>query len=203
MTTVGPGRQWVSARKGQRMKTLRTRATLVATAVMAGLLGSAATALHAETSEVSPSGFTITHAMAVESDPQQVWQAFTQLPLWWNSAHTWSGQASNLSLDATAGGCWCERWGHGASAMHGRVLLAIPGSVLRLQAWLGPLQERPVAGVLSFGTAQRDGATRLRVTYRVAGAPDAGLDKLAPAVDGVIGEQVKRLKAFIETGNPD
>ena len=174
------------------------------TAVLTGLLALAsAPALHAETSEVSASGFTITHAVVVESDPQKVWQAFTQLPLWWNSVQTWSGQASNLSLDATAGGCWCERWGNGASAMHGRVLLVIPGSVLRLQAWLGPLQERPVAGVLTFGTAQRDGATRLRVTYRVAGAPDAGLDKLATAVDSVIGDQVKRLKNFIETGKPD
>ena len=189
--------------QGQPMKTSRMRTLLTTAVIMAGLLAATTTALRAETSDVSPSGFTITHALAVESDPQKVWQAFTQLPLWWNSAHTWSGQASNLSLDATAGGCFCERWGNGASAVHGRVLLAIPGSVLRLQAWLGPLQERPVAGVLSFGTAHRDGATSLRVTYRVAGTPDAGLDKLVPAVDGVIGEQVKRLKAFIETGKPD
>jgi len=176
---------------------------LAGMAVTAGLLAATTAAVRAETSDVSSSGFTITYAGVVNSDPQKVWQAFTQLPAWWNSAHTWSGQAANLSLDASAGGCWCERWGNGASAMHGRVLLAIPGSVLRLQAWLGPLQEMPVAGVLSFGTAQRDGATRLRVTYRVAGAPEAGLDQLASAVDGVIGEQVKRLKAFIETGKPD
>jgi uncharacterized protein YndB with AHSA1/START domain len=175
--------------------------TLRIAALAACLLAGAAS--QAETSDVSPSGFTITYAMVVDSDPQKVYQAFTQLPKWWNSAHTWSGQASNLSLDAQAGGCWCERWGDGASAMHGRVLMALPGSALRLQAWLGPLQEIPNAGVLTFGTARRDGATRLRVTYRVAGAPEANLDKLAPAVDGVIAEQVKRLKAFIETGKPD
>lgn len=185
------------------MKTIRAMAAAAVTAITAGLLAATTAPVRAETSEVSPSGFTITHAVVVDADPQMVWQAFTQLPSWWNSAHTWSGQAANLSLDASAGGCWCERWGNGASAVHGRVLLAIPGSVLRLQAWLGPLQEMPVAGVLSFGTARRDGATRLRVTYRVAGAPEAGLDKLAPAVDGVIGEQVRRLKAFIETGKPD
>jgi uncharacterized protein YndB with AHSA1/START domain len=185
------------------MKTARMRTMMATTAVTAGLLATTTAPALAETSEVSPSGFTVTHAVVVESDPQKVWLAFTQLPLWWNGAHTWSGQASNLSLDATAGGCWCERWGNGASAMHGHVLMVQPGSVLRLQAWLGPLQDRPVAGVLTFATAHRDGATRLRVTYRVAGGPDAGLDKLAPAVDGVIGEQVKRLKAFIETGKPD
>lgn len=178
------------------MKTT-TRTAALAACLLAGA------AAHADVSEASASGFTITYAMVVDSDPQKVYQAFTQLPKWWNSAHTWSGQASNMSLDAQAGGCWCERWGDGASAVHGRVLMALPGSALRFQAGLGPLQEIPNAGVLTFGTARRDGATRLRVTYRVAGAPEANLDKLAPAVDGVIGEQVKRLKAFIETGKPE
>ena len=173
------------------------------TALKTLALGMAATAAHAETSNVSGSGFTVTHSFVVAAEPEQVWQAFTQLPRWWNSAHSWSGQSSNMSLDVAAGGCWCERWGTGQSAMHGRVLLALPGSVLRLQAWLGPLQEMPVSGVLTFGTAKRDGQTRLRVTYRVAGAADAGLDKLAAPVDEVIGEQVKRLKAFVETGKPE
>jgi hypothetical protein len=81
--------------------------------------------------------------------------------------------------------------------------MAQPGSALRLQAWLGPLQELPVSGVLTFATGRREDATRLRLTYRVAGAPEAGLDKLAPAVDAVLGEQARRLKAFIETGRPD
>jgi uncharacterized protein YndB with AHSA1/START domain len=172
-------------------------------ALGAALLAMAATALRAETSNVSPSGFTITFAMTVESEPDKVYQAFTQLPKWWNKAHTWSGDAANLSLDAQAGGCFCERWGNGASVMHGRVLMAQPGAALRMHAWLGPLQEMPVQAVLTFGTARRDGATRLRVTYRVFGPADANLDKLAPAVDGVLGEQVKRLKSFIETGRPE
>jgi uncharacterized protein YndB with AHSA1/START domain len=168
--------------------------------LLALLLTLATAVAQAETSNVSPSGFTITFAMAVDSEPERVYQAFTQLPRWWNKAHTWSGNEANLSLDAQAGGCLCERWGNGASAMHGQVLLALPGSALRLHAWLGPLQELPVQAVLTFGTARRDGATRLRVTYRVSGPADANLDKLAPAVDAVIGEQVKRLKSFIETG---
>ncbi|MBL8344441.1 MAG: SRPBCC family protein [Rubrivivax sp.] len=172
-------------------------------AILALGLALATSAVRAETSQVSGSGFTVTHAAVVTGEPEQVWQAFTQLPRWWKASHTWSGQSSNMTLDAQAGGCWCERWGEGPSAMHGRVLLALPGSALRLQAWLGPLQEMPVAGVLTFGTAKRDGQTRLRVTYRVAGGADAGLDKLAAPVDEVIGEQFKRLKLFIETGRPE
>ena len=84
------------------MKTLRKRAALAATVALAAMLATATTALHAETSDVSSAGFTVTQAMAVESDPQKVWLACTQLPLWWNGAHTRSGQASTLSLDATA-----------------------------------------------------------------------------------------------------
>ena len=171
--------------------------------VLALAIAAASALAHGETSQVSASGFTVTHSAVLASEPEQVWLAFTQLPKWWKSAHTWSGQASNMSLDAQAGGCWCERWGQGHSAMHGRVLLALPGSALRLHAWLGPLQALPVAGVLTFGTAKRDGQTRLRVTYQVAGGADAGLDKLAPAVDEVLAEQVKRLQAFIETGRPE
>lgn len=183
------------------MAAIRTTAsiTLVAAALLAMPVGAA----RAETSDVSACGFTVTHAFTIEGDPQEVWQAFTQPAKWWSSQHTWSGQASNLSVDAQAGGCWCERWADGASVMHGRVLMAQPGSVLRLHAWLGPLQELPVEGVLTLGTARREGVTRLRVTYRVAGSPAAALDKLAPAVDAVLGEQVRRLKSFIETGKPE
>ena len=32
---------------------------------------------------------------------------------------------------------------------------------------------------------------------------DGGLDQIAPAVDGVLAEAAARLKAFIDTGNPE
>lgn len=166
------------------------------------LLAALLPAARAETSAVSASGFTVTQVLVVDAEPDRVWAAFTQLPNWWNSAHSWSGQAANMSLDAQAGGCWCERWGNGQSAVHGLVLAVQPGSMLRLRAELGPLQQLPVVGVLTFGAAKRDGATRLRITYRVGGPADAELDKLAAAVDGVMAEQARRLKAYIETGRP-
>ncbi|HEY6513055.1 MAG TPA: hypothetical protein VI032_13805, partial [Burkholderiaceae bacterium] len=131
------------------------------------------------------------------------WQALLQLPRWWSGAHTYSGDAANLSLDAQAGGCWCERWGDGNSAQHGQVMLVQPGRTLRVSASLGPLQELAVNGVLTFTIAMQETKTILRVTYRVSGAPDAGLDKLAPAVDQVIGHQFKRLKSLAETGKPE
>jgi hypothetical protein len=48
-----------------------------------------------------------------------------------------------------------------------------------------------------------DGRTQLNVTYRVAGAADGGLEKWAGPVDRVIGEQVGRLAAYVDTGKPD
>ena len=36
------------------------------------------------------------------------------------------------------------------------------------------------------------------VTYSVGGFMDGGFEKIAPAVDGVLGEQVQRLKSYAE-----
>jgi uncharacterized protein YndB with AHSA1/START domain len=180
---------------------VEVKAARRASFVLVALL--AAGAARAETSQVSSGGFTVSHTLAVEADAERAWQAVTQPQRWWSSKHTWSGDAANLSLDAQAGGCWCERRASGASVMHGRVLMAQPGALLRLQAWLGPLQELPAAGVLTLAVARRDGLTQLRVSYRVAGGADAGLDRLAAPVDAVIGEQVRRLKRLIETGQPE
>lgn len=153
--------------------------------------------------ESGATGFTSQLRERFASSPDAVWQALVQLPRWWSGAHTYSGQAANLSLDARAGGCWCERWADGQSVEHGTVLLALPGRALRLRSNLGPLQDLPVTGVLTFAISNQDGQTLLRMTYRVAGPAEAGLQKLAQAVDGVLGEQYKRLKALAETGKPE
>ena len=157
----------------------------------------------AETSGVSATGFTSSFREELSVSPDAAWQAIVQLPRWWSDAHTWSGRAANMSLDLQAGGCWCERWGEGHSSQHGQVVLVQPGRVLRLQASLGPLQELPVAGVLTIVTSVQDGKTALRMSYRVGGPADAGLDKLAPLVDQVIGAQFKRLKTLAETGRAE
>jgi len=60
-----------------------------------------------------------------------------------------------------------------------------------------------VTGVLTFTVAMQETKTILRLTYRVSGPPDVGLDKLAAAVDQVIGQQFKRLKSLAETGKPE
>ena len=160
----------------------------------------------AETSGVSGSGFTSSYRAEIQVAPGQAWAAIVQLPRWWNAAHTYSGNAANLSLDAQAGGCFCERWRDAAGAthsvQHAQVVLVQAGRALRLSGGLGPLQDMAVVGTLTIvtttGTGAEAGQHFLRMTYRVAGGADAGLDKLATPVDGVIGDQFKRLKALIE-----
>jgi uncharacterized protein YndB with AHSA1/START domain len=162
-------------------------------------LGTAA-AVHAEATDVSPGGFLITHRLQVRAAPADVWALLGQPARWWNGAHSYSGQAANLSLGLAAGECFCERW-DGHSVEHGRVVYAVRDT-LRLFAALGPLQPLAVQGVLTFQARPQDGGTTLTVTYRVAGAASAALQNWAAPVDGVIGEQARRLAAVAEGRAP-
>ncbi|MBL8361297.1 MAG: SRPBCC domain-containing protein [Rubrivivax sp.] len=179
--------------------------SLALPALLAALSATAFPA-RADTSQVSAGGFISAYREEVSVPPDVVWKAVLQLPKWWNGRHTYSGSAANLTLDAQAGGCWCERWGSGdaaASVQHGTVLMVMPGRVLRVQGGFGPLQELGAIGILTIVTATQEGKHLLRMTYRVSGHPDAGFDKLAGPVDGVIGEQFRRLKKLAETGSAE
>jgi uncharacterized protein YndB with AHSA1/START domain len=156
----------------------------------------------AATADVAPTGFVVTHRHEVKATPHRVWEALGEIDKWWNGSHSWSGQAANLSLATQAGGCFCERWGANSVA-HARVIHAVEDRMLRLEGSLGPLQALAATSILTFALAPKDGGTALVVTYRVAGSESAGLQQLAAPVDGVIGEQVRRLVAYVETGKPE
>jgi hypothetical protein len=169
--------------------------------VFAAGLAALALPAGAAVSEVSPAGFLVSLREEVPASPQEAWDALVDIGRWWNGQHSYSGDARNLSLDARAGGCWCERW-LGNSVEHGRVLHALPVKSLRLEGAFGPLQAMAVNAVLTFRLEPADGKTAIVVTYRVRGSPDAGLDKIAPAVDGVMSEQVKRLADLLRAPQP-
>jgi hypothetical protein len=171
------------------------RAALVALFAAASLPAAAAT------SEVSPSGFLVTLREEVPATPQDAWDVLVDVGRWWSGQHSYSGDAHNLSLDARAGGCWCERW-LGNSVEHGRVLHALPGKSLRIEGAFGPLQALAVNAVLTFKLEPAGDKTAIMVTYRVRGSPDAGLDKLAEPVDSVMGAQVKRLGELLRSAAP-
>lgn len=142
-----------------------------------------------EVKQASPSGATIEHHYAIQVGTAAAWESLVHPERWWPADHTWSGDRSNLRLEARAGGCYCETWGE-SSAEHGRVVMARPGELLRIVGALGPLQELAVSAVLTIRLAPAAGGrTEATVVYRFSGDPSHGLDAFAPAVDRVLGEQ--------------
>lgn len=163
---------------------------------------SLAGAARAEVADQSPQGFESLHTLTIAAPPAKVRAATLEVSRWWNPAHSWSGDAKNLSIDL-ATGCFCETLKAGF-VRHMTVVYA-GENALRLSGALGPLQFTGASGHLAFNfKAGADAATTiLTVTYDVGGYAKGGLaEQWAKPVDGVIGEQVGRLKALIETGKP-
>lgn len=147
----------------------------------------------AEVTASAPGGFTIELSGSVPLGRDAAWSKLLDIGGWWSDAHTYSGAATAMQIDAVPGGCWCETW-PGGEVEHGHVVLFMPGQTLRLRAELGPLQELGVSGALTFALsdAPSAGSTAVRLTYRVSGSSLAGLEALAPVVDQVLKEQLDR-----------
>lgn len=143
----------------------------------------------------SPSAFEVVHVLDIAAPVETAWQALGRPGNWWPKAHTWSGDASKLSLELVPGGCFCERWGDGGAA-HGRVLMVRRHELVRLDAPLGPLQEMGLDGLLTVTLEAAGERTKAVVTFRVRGDASQQLDKLAPVVDKVVGEQWGRWAAY-------
>jgi hypothetical protein len=158
--------------------------------------------VRAEVVEATPGGFQVKETAEIAAPAAKVWTALGEYGAWWSSKHTWSGDAKNLSLDLKAGGCLCETLPNGGGAHHMSVIFAAPGKTAILEGTLGPLMFSGAAGHLIWQLTDKDGHTSLTQTYDVGGYYPGGLDKLAPAVDGVLGEQLERLKHYVETGKP-
>ena len=144
----------------------------------------------------SENGFKVSHEYVVSAGPEQVWNALLNPALWWSSAHTWSGDAANLTLDPQAGGCWCEIW-EDAAVQHMTVASFIPPATMVLTGGLGPLQSMGVDGALTFTVTPEGEGSRVAASYSVSGYFDPSADQMAPAVDGVIGEQMLGLAALL------
>lgn len=155
----------------------------------------------AEVKDSGPDHLLLQDSRVVHVSPTQLYTALVDIGHWWNGEHTYSQDASHLSLQAEANGCFCERWGD-QSVAHGRVLWAAPGHVLRLDTALGPLQGMAVQGVMTFTLKPASDGTTLQFEYRVNGASASGLDKLAPTIDSVMMQQLQRLQSYAQTGKP-
>jgi hypothetical protein len=149
---------------------------------------------HARVVESTPNGFSVSFTAKVAAAPDAIWAQLVQPQLWWSKAHSWSGDASNFSLKAEPGGCFCEKLPSGGFAEHARVIYAAPGKILRLSGGFGPLQGEGIAGTLTMRIKPGEGGTSIvDFDYVVGGYARFDLNEMSAAVEGVIGEQHKRL----------
>jgi hypothetical protein len=170
---------------------------------LGGALACVAAPAGARVLEATATGFQVQHESDVQAAAAIVWRALLDVGAWWSPDHTYSGQARNLSLDARPGGCFCERLAHRGGVEHLRVVHVAPLSTLRLSGALGPLQASGLAGSLSFTLeARANGGTHVTLAYSVGGFMSGGLERMAPAVDAMLGEQFARLCRLLEPAAP-
>jgi hypothetical protein len=159
----------------------------------------AAVAARSEVVNAGGNGFELREAAHAAASPDKVYAEILQPAHWWSSDHTFSKNAANLTLDAHAGGCWCERLPNGGSVEHLRVVFVAPGRTLRMRGALGPFQGLAVDGVMTLNVKSAEGGgTDISLTYTVGGYARDGFDELSKAADHVLGEQLERLKNLVD-----
>lgn len=174
------------------------------TSIMAIGMCSIVPQVNAEVLDANVHGFTIRISTAVRAARMDVYRAAVDhVGSWWHSDHTISGYAENLYIDAHVPGCFCEKLGNGAGIAHMMVTYVSPGIILRLTGGLGPLGLMGVGGNMTWEFDDADQGTIVTLNYAVGGYYKDGLDSIAPAVNGVLEEAMMRLRAFVETGDPE
>ena len=163
-----------------------------------GVFGAAS----ATAADVTLTGFLVRYQLDIGAPAATVFDALVgHVGSWWNEKHTYSGDSRNLSIDARAGGCFCEKLPNG-SVEHMRVIYLKANEALRMTGALGPLQASGVSGAMTWRLLPAASGTQLELTYSVGGFMASGFEAIAPAVEQVLREQADRLKRFVETGTP-
>ena len=156
----------------------------------------------AEITDSGANGFTYKATLTIKAPPDVVYRRVLEVGNWWDSVHTFSGDAHNLTMDAKPMGCWCEKLPDGGGVRHMEFVAVMPGKMFVLTGGLGPLQSLAATGTMKFVLSPAGGDTKLEVTYTVGGYLPAGMNTLAAPVDGVLTQQFTRLKSYIEIGSP-
>lgn len=167
---------------------------------------------HAEVVAQSEAGFVVKLSADAAASPVDTWRMLIAPAKWWSSDHTWSHDASNLYLDAQAGGCFCEKLPKPADAPAGQrigsvehmhVLFADPQrGLLRMRGSLGPLQGEALNGTMTITLVKTETGTRIALEYVVGGYMRMKGEEIAPAVDGMLGQQLASLAAVLTAAPP-
>ncbi len=174
-----------------RKSTLQRALVVVGTAIAVPSL--------AAVKEATPSGFTLENSADVPVDAATAWRVLiNDVDAWWPKSHSWWGEDSKFSIDARAGGCFCEKAGD-QQAQHLQVVFVDPGKLLRMTGGLGPLQGMGLSGTLEFRLTPVTAGTRIVLWYRAGGYTPDDMSKFAAVVDQVqalqLGGLVKLLRS--------
>lgn len=167
---------------------------------MLGLL--TATPATAEVVSAGPTGFEVRHSVNLVIPQQKAFTAFGEIQNWWSKDHTYSSDASRLSLELRPGGCFCERLDNGGGIEHLKVTYVQPAERIVLTGSLGPLLYEATTGVMDVKVERIAGGSRITMDYKAAGFAKGGAAELAPIVDKVLGDQMKRLRVYAAGGAP-
>jgi hypothetical protein len=179
------------------------RRMAVGVLVVLASVGSARADVIAQT----PLGFVSRNVVVMAGTPAAVWRKLVTPSGWWSSDHTFSGNAANLTLDPVPGGCFCEKLPAGdgsppkpgtpvrarGGVEHMRVIFVDHAKAMRLVGGLGPLQSEAVSATLTITLTPVEGGTRIIFEYVVGGYIRYPPDKIAPAVDTVMANQLLSL----------
>src|SRR5205807_3937946 len=101
--------------------------------------------------QVTPTSFLVKLETNIHAPVAKVYEALVaQIGLWWNPEHTYSHDATNLSIDPRPGGCFCEKLPNGGGVEHLRVVYIVPRETVRFSGTLGPLQASGLAGSMTW-----------------------------------------------------
>jgi hypothetical protein len=154
----------------------------------------------AEVLDADSNGFNLRTSVPVSAPRLQVYRiAVQQVGDWWSDDHTVSGDASNMSIDPSPLGCFCETLGDGAGLSHMMVTFVNPQVMIRFNGGLGPLGLMGVDGNMTWEFEDAGDGTKVTLNYAVGGYLKGGLDAVASAVDGVLAEQMANLKTYAES----
>lgn len=150
----------------------------------------------ADVISAGPNGFEVQEVVNLVVPQPSAYTAFGQVGQWWNKEHTYSGDAARMSLQLRPGGCFCEPLEDGGGIEHMRVTYLKPGEQIVMTGSLGPLLYLATAGVMDVKFERIAGGTRVTMNYRAAGFAKGEGDKMAPLVDQVLAEQMKRFRTY-------
>jgi hypothetical protein len=150
----------------------------------------------------SATGFQVTYEAQVAAEPKAAFDAFVRVGEWWDSEHTYSRDAKNLSMEVKPGGCWCEALTDGGFVGHMTVVQAMPGKSLMLKGGLGPLAFMGVEGSMVVKFQPKDNGTAITMTYTVGGYDPNEFKEIPKLVDGVLFAAFERYKTYVAIGKP-